>query len=155
MEDVEGIILILSCEKHRHTRLAEFVLKEKDYDGWKVVKVIGNYLLDKDYEMKDDILYVKCEDTYLHLLKKLALSIKYLNVLFSIKQGILRCGDDLIFNETNLKSFLKSRKFDFFGKAYCGENYLSTNIDLLKKVKYDPFMLTYYKSHPKELLDKK
>ena len=154
MEEVEGIILILSCQKHMLTRLVEFGPNEKYYDGWKVITVIGNYLLDKEYEIKNDILYIKCEDTYLHLLKKLALSIKYLNMLFSIKQGILRCGDDLIFNETNLKSFLNSKKYDFYGKSDYGQNYTSCDLNLLKKNVYDPFMLEYYEGHQNELSDK-
>lgn len=47
-------------------------------------------------------MYIKCEDSYLHLFKKLALSIKYLNEIFIIEEGILRCGDDLIFDENIL-----------------------------------------------------
>jgi hypothetical protein len=154
MEEVEGIILILSCEKHRKTRLLEFGPKKNYYNGWKVIKVIGNYFLDKDYDIKDNFLYIKCEDTYLHLLKKLALSIKYLNNIFSIKQGILRCGDDLIFNEDVLQQFLSTEnKFDFYGKAYCDKHYISSNIDLLKTTRVDPFMLSYYATHQNELTD--
>ena len=48
------------------------------------------------------MLYLKCEDSYLHILKKLILSIDVLYQLFDIKQGILRCGDDLFFDENNL-----------------------------------------------------
>ena len=153
MEEVEGIILILSCEKHKSTRLTEFGPKQKIYSGWKVITVIGNYRLDKEYEFKDDLLYIKCEDTYLHLLKKLALSIKYLNLIFHIKQGILRCGDDLIFNEDKLETFLKSEKYDFYGQSACGRNYDLNDLNLLKKTSYDPFMLQYYKKHPEELID--
>lgn len=156
MEEVEGIILVLSCEKHKNTRLLEFGPKKDNYNGWKVVKVIGNYLLDQNYEVKNNILYVKCEDTYAHLLKKLALSIKYVNELFSIKQGILRCGDDLIFNEDNLEKFVTSSiKYDFYGKSNNAKNYYSSlNFDSLKKTKYDPFMYNYYRTHPDELTDK-
>jgi hypothetical protein len=50
-------------------------------------------------------MYIKCEDSYLHLFKKLVLSLKYLKECFNIKEGILRCGDDLIFNENNLVNF--------------------------------------------------
>ena len=155
MEEVEGIILVLSCEKHKLTRLREFGPKQNNYNGWKVIKVIGNYLLDSTYDIQDDILYVKCEDTYAHLLKKLALSIKYLYNTFSIKQGVLRCGDDLIFNEDNLVKFVNSTKYDFYGKSACGKNYDSSlNFNLLKKTLYDPFMMNYYINHQDELVDK-
>jgi hypothetical protein len=101
MEEVEGIILILSCDKHRNTRLKQFGPKQKTYNGWKVITIIGDLFMDKAYEVRDNILCIKCEDSYLHLLKKLALSIKYLNELYIIKQGILRCGDDLILMKKN------------------------------------------------------
>ena len=55
MEVVEGIILILSCQKHRYGRLKKLNLK-KQYCGWKVIKVIGNLFLNKDFELIDDIL---------------------------------------------------------------------------------------------------
>jgi len=151
--EVEGIILILSCEKHRYTRLKKCGPEKKNYNGWKVITVIGNLFLDKEYKVEDDFLFIRCEDSYIHLLKKLALSLKYLNKLFLIKQGILRCGDDLIFNEKLLEEFLKSKKYDFCGKAYCGKNYTSSDINLLKKTRYDPFMLKYYINHQNELTD--
>lgn len=154
MEKVDGIILIISCKKYKNSRLNEFGPKKNIYGKWKVIKVIGNYFLNKEYELKKDILYVKCEDTYLHLLKKLSLSIKYLYKIFNIEQGILRCGDDLIFNESILESFLKSKKYDFYGQAASKkENYTSNNLDLLKNNIYDPFMLDYYKNHKNELFD--
>lgn len=155
MEIVEGIILILSCEKHKNTRLVKFGLNKKYYNGWKVIKVIGNLFLQKEYILNDNILYIKCEDSYIHLLKKLSLSLKVLYKEFVMKQGILRCGDDLIFNEENLNKFLLSKKYDFYGKAYCGKNYTSTDIKLLKKTVYDDFMLKYYINHKNELTDSK
>ena len=107
--EVEGIILILSCQKHLDTRFKEFSLSKTQYNGWKVMYVIGDFLMVNTYELKgesNNILYLKCEDSYLHLLKKLVLSFKILNELFIIKQDILRCGDDLIFNEEKLIDFL-------------------------------------------------
>lgn len=154
MEDVDGIILILSCEKHKNTRLAMFGPKQQEYNGWKVIKVIGNLFLDKEYILEKDYLYVKCEDSYLHLLKKLALSIKIVQSNFNIKYGILRCGDDLVFNEDNLETFLLSKtydKYDFYGQSACGQNYISDDLTVLKNTVYDTFMLKYYKTHTEEL----
>ena len=51
--------------------------------NWKVIKVIGKPFMKKEYELVDDILFIKCEDSYLHLLKKLALSLKYIYKLFN------------------------------------------------------------------------
>ena len=74
---------------------------------------------DFGYKLDDNIMTIKCEDSYIHLLKKFILAIKYLNEIYIIEQGVLRCGDDLVFNEKNLVSFLNSNKsdFDFIGTA--------------------------------------
>lgn len=151
--EVEGIILILSCIKYKDTRLKKFKLSKKEYLNWKVIYVIGNEDLDKEYEIKDDnFLYIKCEDTYIHLLKKLVLSIKYVNEIFKIKQGILRCGDDLIFNEENLIKFLKSEKKDYAGtKINKRIDYLPRSKLQLKRNKVDKFMFHYYKDRKKDL----
>ena len=107
---VGGIILVLSCQKHRHTRLKEFSLRKTNYDDWEVIYVIGDLFLKENYVLDGNILYIRCEDEYLHLLKKLALSIKAVKEIFNIKEGILRCGDDLIFNEDNLVKFIRTKK---------------------------------------------
>ena len=111
-KNVDGIILVLSCQKHRDTRLKEFSLSKTSYNNWEVIYVIGDLFLNKNYILDGNILHVRCEDSYLHLLKKLALAMKSIKELFNIKEGILRCGDDLIFNENNLIKFIKSKKFD-------------------------------------------
>jgi len=149
--EVEGIILILSCQKHLDTRLKEFSLSKTQYNGWKVMYVIGDFLMVNTYELKgdnNDILYLKCEDSYLHLLKKLVLSFKILDELFIIKQGILRCGDDLIFNEEKLIDFLKNNeKFDFWGQGYFNRGLEVKDKNILKKTKNNTFMLKYYTKH--------
>ena len=53
MEEVEGIILVLSCQKHMNTRLKEFKLNKNEYIGWKVFYVIGDLFLKNEYEIKD------------------------------------------------------------------------------------------------------
>jgi len=151
METVEGIILILSCQKHLNTRIPKFGLKNKQYNNWKVIYVIGDIFLNKNYELQNNFLYVKCEDSYIHLLKKLVLSIKYVNEIYNIKQGILRCGDDLIFNEQYLLKFLKTdNKPNFYGKAWNGQSYQCENVNILKKTKQDLFMYHYYLQHPED-----
>ena len=146
MEIVDGIILILSCEKHKLTRLKEFRLKHNYYDKWKVIYIIGDLFLDEKYKLIDNIMYIKCEDSYLHLFKKLVLSLKYLKECFNIKEGILRCGDDLIFNENNLVNFLRSNKYDFYGQSVTASNNIINDTEFLKTITYDPFMLNYYKN---------
>ena len=100
-------------------------------------------------------MYIKCEDSYLHLFKKLVLSLKYLKECFNIKEGVLRCNDDLIFNENNLINFLRSNKYDFYGQSVMSKNNIITDTEFLKTLSYDKFMLDYYKDHVNELSDPK
>ena len=54
------------------------------------------------------------QDSYLFLMKKLILGMKYINEIFNIKEGILR-WDDLI-KENLLLEFLNSPKEDYIVK---------------------------------------
>ena len=149
-KDVDGIIMILSCQKHKNTRLKEFSLNKTNYNNWEVIYVIGDLFLKQNYILDGNYLYVRCEDSYLHLLKKLILAIKSVKELFNIKEGILRCGDDLIFNENNLIKFTKSKKFDYFGQSSFKKSYKCVDKNILKRIRYDPFMLFYYNNHKED-----
>jgi hypothetical protein len=152
--NIEGVILVLSCQKHIQTRLKEFRLKNSEYEGWKVIYVIGDLFLDREYRLQNDLLIVKTEDSYVHLLKKLVLSIKYLRQIYTIRQGILRCGDDLIFNEINLIKFLNATKtYDFLGFSPLYKSLLYPNREELKKTRDDYFIYDYYSQHPEDFLN--
>ena len=163
VNEVDGIILILSCHKHLDTRLKYFRLPKDNYGNWKVIYVIGDLFLDCDYKLEGNFMTIKCEDSYIHLLKKLVLALKYLYENFNIKEGVLRCGDDLIFNEELLQSFLespkKSKKYidndidiDFLGRSPSGKSLLSHEISDadIKTTTNDKFMVNYYLDHPED-----
>ena len=159
-KEVNGIILILSCQKHKNTRLKEINLSKTSYSNWEVVHVIGDFFLDANYKYENNetthgknYLYIRCEDSYLHLLKKLVLSIKAMYEIFDIKEGILRCGDDLYFNEDNLVRFLNSRKYDYYGQSKNSESYKCVNKNVLRKRGIDHFMIKYYEKHPEDFLN--
>jgi hypothetical protein len=162
---VKGIILILSCQKHLNTRVKNFKLPREEYAGWKVVYVIGDLFLEGDYKLGREVndgynlLTIKCEDSYIHLLKKLVLSLKYLYEIYDIKEGVLRGGDDLIFNEELLQSFVMLPKVanasvpvDFLGKSPSGRSLLAHEISDadIKTTINDTFMTDYYVSHPED-----
>jgi hypothetical protein len=167
---VNGIILVLSCQKHLPTRVKHFKLPNNEYAGWKVVYVIGDLFLDCDYKFENEFLFVKCEDSYIHLLKKLVLSLKYLYQTFDIKEGVLRAGDDLLFNEDMLVKFLNCSKYhkdgvrvidsgggdgeaiDFLGRSPSGKNLLSHEISDadIKNTIRDTFMADYYMCHQED-----
>lgn len=147
-KDVDGIILILSCYKHLNTRLKKFKLSKNKYLNWEVIYIVGDLSQDLPYILKDDnMLYIKCEDSYIHLLKKLALSIKYVSEIYNIKEGILRCGDDLLFDESKLIDFLKiEKKEDYWGYNKIKRNNLPKKSQLRRR-KRDMWMINYYRRH--------
>lgn len=145
--EVEGIILIISCQKHKENRLKEFKLSKNEYNGWKVIYVLGDLSLETPYKFENNFLTIKCEDSYIHLLKKVVLAIEILQNNFSIKQGILRCGDDLIFNENKLVEFLNlPDKSDYMGANK------NTNYNFGEEITwgYNYFMPAYYRNHPED-----
>jgi len=147
---IPGAIIIYSCNKHKETRLKELTLKN-EYCGWKVFYIIGNAKLEKEYKIDIDdnsgkeIITLKCEDSYLHLLKKVVLGIKVLCENYNIENGILRCGDDLVFNETKLENFINMRKSDYMG--------VIARVNLPMTKIHSNFMLSYYVNHQDELND--
>jgi hypothetical protein len=146
---IDGIILVISCQKHLHTRLKEINLKE-NYENWKVINVIGDLFLDCDYKLEKNLMTIKCEDSYLHLIKKMVLSFQYLYEIFDIKEGILKCNDDLIFNENNLETFLKSpKKQKINDSEYVDIDYMG----MVGKINDDttPHLLLYYQNHPEDI----
>jgi hypothetical protein len=181
---VNGIILVLSCQKHLNTRLKHLKLPKDDYGDWKVVYVIGDLFLDCDYKFSSlggsgdsdsdsdsnsssDLLIVKCEDSYIHLLKKLGLALKYLYETFDIKEGVLRANDDLIFNESLLQAFLDSPKIiknnseasieetaiDYLGKSSISKNLFARDFvfaDAKRPSTNSNHLVYYYDDHPED-----
>jgi len=144
---IPGAILIFSCNKYLETRLKEFKLPKKDYIGWKVFNIIGNPFLESEYIIHDNLITIKCEDSYIHLLKKVVMAFKIILSLYNISEGILRCGDDLIFDETKLVNFLEKKdKKDYMGYIYCKDKFLYK--------KKDNFMVKYFNNHPNDLIEK-
>ena len=160
MIDVDGIILVISCQKHLHTRLKEINLEE-NYENWKVINVIGDLFLDCAYKLEGNLMTIRCEDSYLHLLKKEVLSFQYIYEMFNIKEGILKCNDDLVFNENNLKTFLKSQKkhklddnnyidIDYMGKSHNG-SMINHNFTYKPNKSFnDIWLIDYYKTHQED-----
>jgi len=146
---VDGIILVISCQKFLHTRLKEINLKE-NYENWKVINVIGDLFLDCDYKIEGNLMTIKCEDSYLHLMKKLVLSFQYLYEIFDIKEGILKCNDDFIFNENNLVTFLKSpKKHKINDCEYIDIDYMGIVGTEINDT--TPHLLLYYQTHPEDI----
>ena len=46
---VKGIILILSCQRYKYSRLKEFKLEKNNYNGYQVIYVLGDNRIKKNY----------------------------------------------------------------------------------------------------------
>ena len=151
MLSVDGIILIVSCFKYEKIR-EQFKIDNDKILNWKVIYLFGDLDLETDYILENDRLTIRCEDSYLYLIKKLILGMKIIRELFDIKEGILRCGDDLIFNIPHLMNFLRiDNKQDYIGKNFMKSDVvqpinsidLDTNMQCL-------FMRNYYNRNENE-----
>ena len=147
---IPGIILIISCHKYLNSRVKDFKLSKTEYSGWKVVTVIGDPNLNTEYiyDITEQLLTVKCEDTYVHLIKKVILSMKILLSMYTITEGILRCGDDIEMNESKMEQFLLSTdKTDYMG--WCPYKHPDESV----KKYYNNMMPLHYVNHPEQLKD--
>lgn len=155
---LKGVILVLSCEKYINTRVKKnFFDKNINewYNDWKFVILKGDLNMETDYkyDSKNFILTVKSEDSYICLLKKRVLGIKYINEIINIEEGIMCCGDDAVFNKKLLDEYLNSNnKNDYEGlNTSIPYNYEATNRNLLKNTINDLFMYNYHKLYPSEI----
>ena len=142
-EHIKGAILIYSCHKHKDTRLKEFKLPQDEYDGWRIFYILGNPQINKDFILGNTIL-LKCEDSYIHVAKKVVMGIKFVYEKYEVEEGVLRCGDDLVFNETSLIHFLRmDNKQDYMG--------VIANNSPIMVAEQNHFMPSYYLSHQEDL----
>lgn len=145
MINVEGIILMICCYKYQELR-KKFKLKRNSYNNWKVIYLFGDPTINEEYILEDDKLIVKSEDTYLHLSNKIIKGMSYLTNFFYIKQGILKCDDDLIFNENKLLEFINiNNKEDYIGKNFLKQDIKNPiNLSNIKEGQYTQFIINYY-----------
>lgn len=142
---IPGVILIFSCHKHIQTRLKEqTILEYPEINHWIIYSVLGNPFLESEYKIEKNRIYLKCEDSYLHVLKKVVMAMKVVMNIYDIQEGILRCGDDLIFEVENIKKFLSiPNKENYIG--------ITTNQNATNKKKIDNFMPQYFSTHMDDL----
>jgi hypothetical protein len=148
---IKGAILIYSCHKHLENRLSNpiYGLPKNEYEGWQVFYFIGNPNIPERYTLDSkggrSIITLKCEDSYLHVMKKVAMGIQTILELFDVEEGVLRCGDDLVFSEKRLTEFLNSAKKDYMGKI------ANPFIDESIKKKIDYFIPNYFLTRQSEI----
>jgi len=139
-----GVILIYSCQKYKESRIRDLSYLRPAYLGWKVYFIVGDPRIQKEYEIDRNIITLRCEDSYLHLLKKTILGFKVGLQLVPDAKGILKCGDDIVFNEGELLRFLREEtKFDYMGIK-------SRPFIPLQGSHRDTWIVDYYRRHPED-----
>lgn len=149
-EVVPGVVMIVSCHKFLGTRVAdaEFGLREDEVRGWPVHVIVGDPALHSDHEFRGRTLVVRCEDSYCHLLKKVACALRALLARYDVQHGVLRCGDDLVFNRARLYEFLEAAERGEVGGQYVGR--LLPSRGPPGGAHHDAFMVDFFATHPED-----
>jgi hypothetical protein len=141
---MSGAILIYSCQKYKDSRLKDLARLRDDYSGWKVFFIVGDPTIVPEYSLDGNVLTLRCEDSYLHLLKKTILGFKAALELVPNLTGVLKCGDDIVFDEPELLRFLQQEtKHDYMGIQ--GSPFVVPS-----GKHYDSWIVDYYKKHPED-----
>jgi len=139
------ILLIMNCEKYGYKREKQTWVKNIKIPYY---YVIGNpKMKNKEYEIIDNILYLKCEDDYNSLPKKVIMAYEIIIKLNPLLDYILKTDDDqelinMKFMEI-IMGILETRKYNYGGQI----------VDI--KI---PYLSKYYKIHetlPKDMIMKK
>lgn len=158
MIEVPGVIIILTCNKYIQERLPRHQPKKKSYAGWPVVYCLGDPRHVRSFSLMPatgdgpPLLIVRCEDTYMHLLKKVDLAIHALQTMYKIEKGVIKVGDDMFFNDARVEQWVAGLGND----DYVGHNYSNRSLKLegkplvITKSCVDMSMLMYYKNNQSE-----
>jgi hypothetical protein len=119
------ILIILNCKKYAHKRQTQI-------DTWlKQIQIpyyhiIGDNDLENEYllDQSNNVLYVKCKDTYEALPQKTYLAVNACLTLFPDLQYLLKTDDDMKCNIDNFNIVLTLiRGFDYGGEViHCVEH---------------------------------
>jgi hypothetical protein len=158
---VPGVILIMSCQPLFRRRFEKHNPGLRAIEGWPIVYCVADPRLDRPFLLQrssshtvGDLLIIRSEDGYIHLLKKLSLACSALGELYAIQNGILKLGDDIFINMRLVPPFLR----DISKKDFIGHNYGSASFDPNGKSFVSPYvdddtsMLAYYSSRPSEVV---
>ena len=113
--------------------------------------IIGNPDQTEDYSINNDVISLKCQDTYEHLTDKTLMLLKSIPKIVKNLKGIFKCDDDIILDVNKFNNFIKyfntcsnidycGVKSNFDKIQYCGGPlyYLSMNainkLNILKNI---------------------
>ena len=155
MIDIDGIILVITCNKYIESRIIgnPHRLMSDSISGWEIFYVVGNETIQNDYEIEYDeniqckLIKVKCCDNYLYLFKKIVLAQQVVHGLFNIKKGILKCDDDILFVKEKLQAYLSSPlDMAYSAKRYDNIKYTDVFDEPIKTIKGTDTHHYFYKN---------
>lgn len=117
----EYVLFILNCKKYDYKRQIQLNswLKDLKIPNLKYYHIIGDQNLEKDYEVNNNLLIVKCEDNYESLPHKTFMSIKAIKDIHKNLKFILKTDDDMNVNLNYLQVILKvlePTNCDYYGE---------------------------------------
>lgn len=160
LEQTEGVILVITCARYLKSRVVDnpYRLKGDTIEGWKIIYVLGDPSMNEDYLLKYNknadinMLFIKCEDDYIHLFKKIAISQEAIHKIYNIKKGVIKCDDDILFNKKLLRQYITSPlNIDFSAKRYDNEWFKEPGPEHCCGSKFDNSILEYFHKNQEHL----
>jgi len=156
MDELDGVILVISCYKYLVPRVINnpYRLKGDSIAGWKIIYVVGDNTLNTDYcigyerRIKSNLLILKCQDDYIHLFKKVVFAQQFVSKMYIIKKGIIKCDDDILFNKKLLYKYLSSPlDIDFSAKRYDDKCFKTPGPECCSELKRDSTIPQYFRKN--------
>jgi hypothetical protein len=131
MSQYNLIVGVLSCEKTTDRRNACRVTWVKDLNslGIRCYFLVGNPEQDEEFIIKDDVLYLKCPDTYKHLPQKTHLFCKW--AMSQEFDYLLKCDDDSYVYANTLNNYTLA--YDYIGTFSAGHYFSGAGYFLSRK----------------------
>tara|TARA_B100000965_G_scaffold42235_3_gene31036 strand:- start:717 stop:1610 length:894 start_codon:yes stop_codon:yes gene_type:complete len=160
-QDVTGIILIITCKKYIYSRVVQnkYKLTGESIGNWKIIYVISEPNMNDNYKLSyvenglnSNLLILKGRDDYIHLFEKVVKAQDVCLKLFNIKEGIIKCDDDILINKSKFLEFLNNpNKGEYRGRNYKNISFPNPGPEHCKENRPDNEIRNYYTRNPKEL----
>jgi len=113
------VIIIYSCKKYNKKSKLLYTLLKHSLIDIKIHILNGDENLDREYLLKDEIIYVKCKDNYDSLYLKTQKLFKEIINIYPKVKGVLKIDDDIIPNNNFLQNtitYLLNSSINYCGK---------------------------------------
>mgnify|MGYP003635846935 CR=1 FL=1 len=162
-QEINGVFMFISCRKYINSRVISnnYRLTGDTKNGWKILYVICDPELDSEYKLQfvkeglnSNLLVIKGNDDYIHLFEKVVKAQYIIHKIFNVKEGIIKCDDDLLLNTRILENFLDNKnKGEYRGRNYSNTSFSTPGPEYCNSNRSDIEMEKYYARNPNELIE--